>query len=451
MISVLQYSNLSSWAIKVPDNTAVTQVVERSTFFLDSLVSRVMESVAIEDGTIYTRLTIKNNGGGVSLRMKGGQIERIDGKDIGRKNQFRVHAGQLVVSSIDARNGAVGIVPASAEGSVVTDNFWVFEVKKSLVFPEYLQKVLSRPVVTQQVATLSHGTTNRQYITFDQFLKVVVPVPELSVQREFLKKANRLSKRKDSLLTDIARFNDERNAVIDSYFPEGITSEVSSRKKFYTVDYRNLEKWSAEISHELPYNIQCASVRMRDCIDGFMNQEGVSLRVNPQDKPTDSYRYIGMEAVEKDTGLLVDVPVKVKGADIKSSSVAVPLGFMIYGKLRPYLNKYWVNNSYRKDLICSSEFFAFHPSGRLSDKYLLAILGSNVIQRQITGKMSGARMPRLSTSAFLDLDLPEPDMTIQEEIGEKVTALQEELIKSKKALYRLENKETENLFTSYGL
>lgn len=407
-----------------------------------------MEPVSIEDGTIYTRLTIKNNGGGVMLRMKGGQVERIDGKDIGRKNQFRVHAGQLVVSSIDARNGSVGIVPASGEGSVVTDNFWVFDVNESLVLPEFLEKVLVRPAITQQVSALSHGTTNRQYITLDQFLKVSVPVPELAVQKDFLKKARRLNKRKENLQTDIARFNDERNAIIDSYFADGTILAVPVRKGFYTIDYLELENWSTDNGQVLHYGSQC--VKMKECIDSFMNQEGVSLRVNPQDKPTNSYRYIGMETVEKDTGLLASEPAKLKGADIKSASVTVPWGYVIYGKLRPYLNKYWVNKSYRHDLICSSEFWAFCPSGRLSDKYLLAILGSNIIQRQIVGKMSGARMPRISSSAFLELELPELDLSIQEELGEKVITLQERVIKSKNALYKLENKEIE-LFISYGL
>lgn len=30
---------------------------------------------------------------------------------------------------------------------------------------------------------------------------------------------------------------------------------------------------------------------------------------------------------------------------------------IIYGKLRPYLNKYWENRSATKNVVCSSEFF----------------------------------------------------------------------------------------------
>ena len=50
-----------------------------------------------------------------------------------------------------------------------------------------------------------------------------------------------------------------------------------------------------------------------------------------------------MESVEKNTGELLGLPI-VKGMQIKSQTVRIPKGFFIYGKLRPYLNKYCIEH-----------------------------------------------------------------------------------------------------------
>lgn len=43
---------------------------------------------------------------------------------VGTKKQFMINKGQFLISKIDARNGAYGIVPKELDGAIITGNFW---------------------------------------------------------------------------------------------------------------------------------------------------------------------------------------------------------------------------------------------------------------------------------------------------------------------------------------
>lgn len=449
MIDSQQYSTLSNWLYSIPVDIPRVENSGADVVKLSDFLVRVMEPVVIKDDIVYSRLTVKIGGAGVTLRKRGGIPERLFGKDIGRKNQFLVHSGQMVVSSIDARNGASGIVPDEAEGCVVTDNFWVFDVDRERVEPLYLQLALARPALLSKIVTISHGSTNRQYITIEQFLGLRIPLPSKNEQRKFLSRYQRLQVKKTNLQAEIGTFDNQRNAVIARHL--GVTNCVDEtmREGVFTVSYQDLFKWNVgTIISSAP---ESKTVRMMDCIGAFMTKDDMSLRLDPQKSPTKKFRYIGMDGVEKQVGLLTDKPRMVVGSEVKSTSIKVPKGYVIYGKLRPYLNKYWKNDTYKTDVICSSEFLVFRPSDRLDTDYFMAILGSNFIQHQISGKLGGTRMPRLSATDFLDLEVPEPDMEEQKAIGMEVLQLQRETTKKRYALRRLTGAEMEKLFKAYGL
>lgn len=63
--------------------------------------------------------------------------------------------------------------------------------------------------------------------------------------------------------------------------------------------------------------------------------------------------YIGLEHIEPQTMKLLGHGY---ARDVRSSSVLFSKGDVLYGKMRPYLNKVWVAEF---DGICSAEFLVF--------------------------------------------------------------------------------------------
>lgn len=145
---------------------------------LSKVLRRVKEPVQIVDECSYRRITVRLYGQGVLQR------DEVPGREIGTKRQFVAHAGQLILSRIDARNGAFGIVPAELEGAIVTNDFWLFEVRHAL--PQYLMLLLSSEIFQRYWQTQSSGTTNRQRVNEEDFLASMVALPELAEQERLL-------------------------------------------------------------------------------------------------------------------------------------------------------------------------------------------------------------------------------------------------------------------------
>jgi len=157
-----------------------------------------------------------------------------------------------------------------------------------------------------------------------------------------------------------------------------------------------------------------------------INKDKESLRINSKNYPNKDFTYIGMEDIEKETGNLLLIN-NVKGIEIKSQTIKVPSNYLLFGKLRPYLNKYWINELDNDNIICSSEFFVFDIDKKINKLFFKYCLSSNFIQMQITDKTSGARMPRINEATFMSLDTPIPPIEIQNNIAIEIRKRKNEI------------------------
>lgn len=173
-----RFAEISKWSA----NVSVFDGVKMSYPLvpLSKVLKRIKEPIIIEDDFLYKRITVRLYGQGVLQR------DEVSGKDIGTKRQFIAHSGQLIISRIDARNGAFGIVPKELEGAIVTNDFWLFDVHDAL--PQYLMLVISSELFQKHWQTQSSGTTNRQRVGEDDFLQSKIALPLLKKQKEIVAK-----------------------------------------------------------------------------------------------------------------------------------------------------------------------------------------------------------------------------------------------------------------------
>ena len=144
---------------------------------IGDVLCRVKDDVQVNDFVTYSRITIRMAGKGVVLR------DRVIGSEIGTKRQFVARTGQFVLSKIDARNGAFGVLPQECDNAIVTGNFWVFDVDHTQLDSRFFDYLSKSPEFVAACVAASDGTTNRRYLQEDAFLQMVVPVPELTEQQ----------------------------------------------------------------------------------------------------------------------------------------------------------------------------------------------------------------------------------------------------------------------------
>lgn len=151
-------------------------------YTLRDVLIRQKEAITVEDDAEYKRITIKMNGKGVLLR------DEVIGEAIGTKRQFLVNSDQFVLSKIDARNGAFGIVPKNCDGAIITGNFWTFDVNSKLADVKYLDFMSKTPEFKDFCIVASEGTTNRKYLDENKFLDKRILLPELAEQKKVVAK-----------------------------------------------------------------------------------------------------------------------------------------------------------------------------------------------------------------------------------------------------------------------
>ena len=156
---------------------------------LGEVLKRSQETAEIEPGSEYREVTVRLWGKGVVQRGL------VSGSEISGSRRFVARAGQLILSRIDARNGAIGIVPSALDGAVVTNDFPVFDVDTSRIEPTFLGWLSKTPDFVELCKRASEGTTNRVRLQETRFLALEIPVPALAEQRRIVARIEELAAR----------------------------------------------------------------------------------------------------------------------------------------------------------------------------------------------------------------------------------------------------------------
>jgi type I restriction enzyme S subunit len=120
--------------------------------------------------------------------------------------------------------------------------------------------------------------------------------------------------------------------------------------------------------------------------------------------------YVGLEHIESQTGRFIG---SIEPCGVKSSTFKFSPEHLLYGRLRPYLNKVLLPDFTGH---CSTEIFPLKPRPGLSREFLQYWFLRDATVAQIDTTSSGARMPRANMHAVLDFEFPFPPLTEQRRI-----------------------------------
>ena len=128
-----------------------------------------------------------------------------------------------------------------------------------------------------------------------------------------------------------------------------------------------------------------------------------SRQVNPSGDPDATFNYIGMENIQPGTNQLIEFQPS-QGASIQSNKNRFDQRHVLYGKLRPYLNKVHLPSF---EGICSTDILPLLPkSGVTTREYLGNYLRTPTVVEYTRSKMDGAKMPRLRSPDLRAMLIP---------------------------------------------
>lgn len=154
--------------------------------YLGDVLKKIEDLVYVDDEQEYQQVTVRLHHQGLVRRQK------CMGKDIKTKKQYRVRTGQFLYSRIDARNGAMGLVPSLLDKSIVSNDFPVFVTDNNKLDPRFLNYYSSTDTFMDDCITQSKGTSNRQRLKEERFLQIKIPLPPLDLQLKIVAIAEKL-------------------------------------------------------------------------------------------------------------------------------------------------------------------------------------------------------------------------------------------------------------------
>lgn len=385
--------------------------------------------VNIKDEKEYKRVTVKINNKGVLLR----NTEK--GINIGTKKQYRAKAGQFIVSKIDARNGAFGIIPNELDNAIVTNDFPLFDVNTKKINSQFLLLITTTKVFIKFAQSCSSGTTNRQRMDIDLFLNQRIPLPKLKEQNKIvsnyfskIREAEILKKKVINLTEDIEKF---------LFQTLGLAKENKMRRKkgLHFTDFRNIKRW------DLSFLLQQDNVNKSIFPIVSYGELFLSLKngIPARNYTANGIRFLKVSDIKQN---YIDNS-NVKFIEKFKSSDLITKNTLLITRKGTVGNSIYIRVD--KKYTASSEIFIIKLSSIIDGGYLAEINLSEFVQKQYIEKNTGTIMPSLSQDKLKEILIPLPTLEKQKKISNHILKIKKKVTE----LMALSNKKEQEAYQEF--
>ena len=127
-------------------------------------------------------------------------------------------------------------------------------------------------------------------------------------------------------------------------------------------------------------------------------------------------KYVGLENLEKDGGIIGYGSPE----GIKSMKNVFHAGQILYGKLRPYLNKHDIATF---DGICSTDILVFSTREPALPQIVNYYFNQSKFIEYVVGNSKGINLPRVSENVILNAVFPLPPLAEQQRIVDRIESI----------------------------
>lgn len=239
------------------------------------LLRKSEEWIEIEPEATYKEVTVRLWGKGVVQRRL------AKGSEIAAQWRNVVRANQFIVSRIDARHGALGLIPHALDGAVVSTDFPAFSLNEAKMLPAFLDWLSKTQGFINICKAASVGTTNRIRLKEEKFLAMKLPLPLVSEQQRIVGRIEELSVKITEAHGLRQQTVEETNALLPVTFGEFFRSLAT---KFPVEPLGKLASRISDGPHKKPNYVSrgIPFVTVRNMVTGRLNFDNVQY-ITPED------------------------------------------------------------------------------------------------------------------------------------------------------------------------
>ena len=441
----LHFANLKdipNWSVQYADEEDLGFTKKYPMARIGSFLVKSRDIIEVQDDVEYKQVTLKINNGGVVPRNNGATLI---GSKIGTKRQHVIHAGQFIMSKIDARNGAYGIVPAELEGAIVTNDFPVFDVDTKKIIPQFLVLVSTTDKFVEFARKCSSGTTNRKRIDIDAFLNQQIPLPSKEEQEKILKEYNSCIQTALKKEEEIYKCERELSHFVLSSIDLKDVKDESEEKQSAMMMFTSLSKVTRWDTYNIKYHInkEKGTTLLRDLVKSkpFYGAPYSAVDYNKK------IRYIRITDINEDGTLSEE---KVSANQYNEAYLLKENDFLI-ARSGNTVGKSFLYTSDIGPAIFAGYLIKFELQEELIlPQYLLVYTKTPIFKKWIKNNQRISAQPNINCQQYLEAPIILPTIEKQKEIVEYAYRKQEQRIQLreeiKNILEQAQNKFVHTIF-----
>jgi type I restriction enzyme, S subunit len=177
-----------------------------------------------------------------SIHFDGGVTVRDSRPGTGKL--FYAHPEDLVFSKIDARNGAIAVLPATEGKLAFSSEFPIYDLKSpGEVTPELMQILCRTEAFRHRIESLVVGHSGRRRLAPEILEDLEIPVPDTGEQQEIVSAYRQALERSRALLQRSSEVRNEASQhLLDGL---GITYAAPKQgQRWFGATFRQLSSWS---------------------------------------------------------------------------------------------------------------------------------------------------------------------------------------------------------------
>ncbi|MGH3854509.1 MAG: hypothetical protein ACRDR6_13640 [Pseudonocardiaceae bacterium] len=336
---------------------------------LGDALLRARQSIPVVDSENYRITGIFSFGKGFIKR------DTIQGSETTYRSLTPLRTGQLVMSKLNAWEGAISVVTSDFDGSYVSPEYPVFDINQNFAHGDYIRHLVSWSTLWEKL-TPRGSMVRRKRTTPETLMATVVPLPDRDEQQ-------RVGDKLDALLGRVNAVQELRASL--SGLQRGFNESLVSR-----------------VSEEAGATVLSGDV---------LSLERTPTTIDPEA----SYRVIGVRSFGK--GIIYYPPAL--GSDVsKLSYFKLPAEALLLSNIKAWEGAISITTeAVARDYVASNRFLTYMPcDDRVNSSYLRHYFLSRRGLAQISAASPGGadRNRTLGHKRFEALEIPLPSRTEQD-------------------------------------
>lgn len=358
-----------------------------------------------------------------------GEISARDRSAPFKGTMFAAYPGDIVFSKIDARSGAIGMLPPEISKAVVTPEFPVFTADPTRLDSAFVKLVLRTGGFIAALRRKASGTSGRKRITPEAFQDLRIPLPPLPEQQAIVAAWRAALDHAAALEREAAETEAKASLAFESALGFAPPTPLPDRPVF-VANFKDIERWShdgilrrlvdGDTNHASPWPM----VKLGDVIADLEN----GWSPNCLSRPAEPGEWGVLKLGAVSFGMFNEMENKALPKHLKPRpELEVKTGQILISRanVTRLVGAISMIGVTRDKLMLCDKIFRVVPldPAPVDPVFLTEVLRLPDLRRQIESKLTGTSptMKNISKPALLGLTFPLPPVPEQQKMVQALT------------------------------